>query len=132
MNPVQTLKLSRAQLELSAITGHGHTRDDDISGDADSEWDDRQEVRATQHAEDQQKCTGSAGAHRELNTTTPPVQSKKSTVPRQDSVDSTHEDPTAALLSGMLFQQLSVCFCFVTDQGLVQGIDTMESTSACC
>jgi hypothetical protein len=113
MNPIQTLKLSRAQLELSAITGRDHGRDDDSLGDADSEWDERQDVRTTEHAEYQQKPEESSGAYPQMNTT-PLVQLKKSTIPGHNSVDSIEEDPTAALLSGMLFQQLSVCSCFVT------------------
>lgn len=106
MDPVQALKSSRAQLELNAITGtYGHEEGDD---DTNSEWDDVREVgvQPGQHMMQQNNIVPVAVQARQQQASSPPGESK---IGIQSRAESVQEDPSASMLSGMLFQHLTVC-----------------------
>lgn len=100
MDALGALKVASAQLQLDAITGgfDGHGEDNNVSRDIGSEWDDWQGMGMQTSRESPQ-----AG-----HSATPPAEANRCAAPCQNSME--HEDPTAALLSGVLFQQLSVRF----------------------
>ena len=102
MNALGALKVASAQLQLDAITGGcaGHGQAQNLTGDVDSEWDDWQGM-GTQTSRREALQPGQS-------TTT--ARSNGGAAPCQTAADPSHEDPTAALLSGMLLQQLSVRF----------------------